>query len=52
MSATLSNSGALSAALSYELRPGWEVFGYAQPGIAAYAGMRLTLGGEAGGLKL
>ncbi len=56
----------LSAALSYELRPGWEifgrvenilddrgqeVFGYAQPGVAAYAGMRLTLGGEGGGLK-
>ncbi len=56
----------LSAALSYELRPGWEifgrlenilddrgqeVFGYAQPGFAAYAGMRLTLGGESGGLK-
>jgi vitamin B12 transporter len=56
----------LSTALSYELRPGWEifgrlenilddrgqeVFGYAQPGFAAYAGMRLTLGGESGGLK-
>lgn len=56
----------LSAALSYEIRPGWEifgrvenilddrgqeVFGYAQPGVAAYAGMRLTLGGETGGLK-
>ena len=63
---TLDATWRLSAALSYELRPGWEifgrvenilddrgqeVFGYAQPGVAAYAGMRLTLGGEGGGLK-
>lgn len=56
----------LSAAVSYELRPGMEifgrvenilddrgeeVFGYSQPGVAAYAGMRITLGGENGGLK-
>lgn len=53
----------LSAAVSYKLRPdleifgrvenilddrGQEVFGYAQPGVAAFAGLRLTLGGEAG----
>jgi vitamin B12 transporter len=52
----------LSAAVSYKIRPdlevfgrvenilddrGQEVFGFAQPGIAAYAGLRLTLGGEA-----
>lgn len=53
----------LSAGLSYKIRPdleiygrvenilddrGQEVFGYAQPGVAAYAGLRLTFGGEAG----
>ena len=53
----------LSTAVSYKIRPdlevfgrienllddrGQEVFGFAQPGIAAYAGLRLTLGGEAG----
>ena len=25
-----------------------EVYGYSQPGVAAYAGMRLTFGGEDG----
>ena len=53
----------LSTAVSYKIRPdlevfgrienllddrGQEVFGFAQPGIAAYAGLRLTFGGEAG----
>lgn len=53
----------LSAAASYKIRPdlevfarvenllddrGQELFGYAQPGVAAYAGVRLTFGGEAG----
>ncbi len=56
----------LSTAVSYELRPGMEIFGrvenilndrgqevygFSQPGVAAYAGMRITLGGENGGLK-
>lgn len=55
----------LSTAVSYKIRPdlevfgrienllddrGQEVFGFAQPGIAAYAGLRLTFGGEAGPL--
>jgi vitamin B12 transporter len=53
----------LSTAVSYKIRPdlevfgrienllddrGQEVFGFAQSGIAAYAGVRLTLGGDAG----
>ena len=53
----------LSTAVSYKIRPdlevfgrienllddrGQEVFGFAQPGIAAYAGLRLTFGREAG----
>jgi vitamin B12 transporter len=52
----------LSTAVSFKVRPdlevfgrienllddrGQEVFGFAQPGVAAYAGLRLTLGGEA-----
>jgi vitamin B12 transporter len=64
--APLESTWRLTVGAAYELRPGWEifgrienttndrgmeVFGYAQPGIAAYAGMRLTLGGEGGGLK-
>lgn len=55
----------LSAAVSYKIRPdlevfgrvenilddrGQEVFGFAQPGVAAYGGLRLTFGGEAGPL--
>lgn len=57
----------LSAAVSYKLRPdleifgrvenildddGQEVYGYAQSGIVAYAGVRITFGGEGGPIGL
>lgn len=63
---TLDSYWKLTAAAAYKLQPSMEIFarvenlldanyqeiyGYAQPGIAAYAGMRITFGGESDRLK-